>query len=100
VDNSTVLEPILRLLHEHLPVLREEFWVSSLRVFGSYVRSEQTTSSDVDILVNYEELPGLFKFIELELHLSELLGRKVDLVLEDSLKPKIGERILAEAVPV
>jgi len=42
----------------------------------------------------------LLTFIELENYLSDTLGIKVDLVMKDSLKPKIGEHILREAVPV
>ncbi len=42
----------------------------------------------------------LFKYIELENFLSEKLGVKVDLVMNDTLKPRIKDRILKEAVPV
>jgi uncharacterized protein len=90
----------LRLLREHLPELAEEFHVSSLEVFGSYVRNEQTPESDLDVLVTFDQTPGLLRYIELEYHLSDLLGVKVDLVTKDALKPRIGQRILSEAVPV
>ena len=44
--------------------------------------------------------PGLFRFVELENHLTDLLGVKVDLVMRDALKPAIGQRVLAEMMPV
>lgn len=85
-------------LHRQLPVLAERYQVTSLRVFGSYVRHEQRPDSDLDLLVTFREPPGLLKFIELENYISDLLGIKVDLVMEDALRPGIAERILTEAV--
>ena len=58
----------------------------------------QQRGSDVDILVEFEEIPSLFKFIEIENYLSNILGIKVDLVEKKSLKPRIGEHILKEVV--
>lgn len=82
------------------PELEKCFNVSSLAVFGSHVRGEQKESSDLDILVEFSETPGLLEFIELENYLSATLGIKVDLVLKKALKPNIGKNILSEAVPV
>ncbi|HEY4563347.1 MAG TPA: nucleotidyltransferase family protein [Thermoanaerobaculia bacterium] len=90
----------LALLHEHLPELAEKYHVRSLEVFGSYVRDEQTPESDLDVLVTFDETPGLLGYISLENHLSDLLGVKVDLVMKSALKPRIGQNILREAVPV
>ncbi len=81
-------------------MLREQFSVATLEVFGSYVRHEEKITSDLDILVTFRKAPSILKFIRLENHLSDVLGVKVDLVLKDSLKPAIGERILREAEPV
>ena len=49
-------------------------------------------------MVKFEEVPSLFKFIEIENYLSNILGIKVDLVEKKSLKPRIGEHILKEVV--
>lgn len=94
------LDRFLLQLRQHLPELEERFHVRSLGVFGSYVRHEESPESDLDLLVTFEEPPGLMGFLELEHHLSDLLGIKVDLVMKDALKPRIGERILSEVVPV
>ena len=88
------------LLRRQLPLLAEKYQVASLALFGSYVRGTQRADSDLDVLVTFEELPGLFGLIELENRLSDLLGVKVDLVVRDSLKPRIGRRIEQELVPV
>lgn len=88
------------LLHQHLPELQKRFGVKSMGIFGSYVRGEQRADSDLDILVDYDKLPSLFEFIRLEDYLSQLAGVEVDLVMEDGLKPRIGERILQEVIRV
>lgn len=89
-----------RLLHEQLPLLEEEYHVASLAIFGSHLRGEARSDSDLDVLVRFHRPPSLLRLIELEQYLSDLLNVSVDLVLRDSLKPAIGRRILAEASPV
>ena len=54
--------------------------------------------SDVDVLVEFDRPIGLFAFIDLRDYLGQLLGRRVDLVTVEALKPQLRERILAEAV--
>jgi uncharacterized protein len=87
-------------LRERLPELASKYHVRSLEVFGSYVRNEQTPESDLDVLVTFTRTPSLFSFIETENYLSDMLGIKVDLVMKDSLKPRLEQRILSEAVAV
>lgn len=90
----------LAVLREILPELAGKYHVRSLEVFGSYVRNEQTSDSDLDVLVTFDRTPSLFSFIETEHYLSDTLGIKVDLVMKDSLKPRLEQRILSEAVAV
>lgn len=94
------LEKILVTLRQQIPLLAERYSVETLEVFGSYVRSEQKKDSDLDILVTFKEVPSLLTFLSIENYLSDLLEVKVDLVMKDSLKPKIGQQILREAIPV
>lgn len=91
-------EEILKTIKKELPSLKEKFKVRSIGLFGSYAREEQTTVSDIDMLVEFEAPVGFFKFIELENYLSEKLGAKVDLVTPDALKPLIKPQIMEEAV--
>ena len=97
---QTDLVRIRKRLREELPLLTDRYQVAWLGVFGSYVRREQRRDSDLDLLVAFREPPGLLQFVRLENYLSDLLGLKVDLVMKEALRPRIGERILEEAVPV
>jgi predicted nucleotidyltransferase len=94
------LKKYLEILHQQIPMLAERYSVETLEVFGSYVRAEQKKDSDLDILITFRKAPSLLTFIAIENYLSDLLGVKVDLVMKDSLKQKIGEHILREAIPV
>ncbi len=94
------LEDIITVLQKEFPEIKSRYNVKSLEVFGSFVRHEEKPDSDLDILVSFSKAPSLFKFIELEDYLSEILGVKVDLVMKSSLKPNIGKRILSEAQSV
>ena len=100
MTSALSLEKILEELRQQIPMLAERYSVDTLEVFGSYVRSEQQKDSDLDILVTFKEVPSLLTFIAIENYLSDLLGVKVDLVMKDSLKPKIGQQILRETIPV
>ncbi|MBT4288632.1 MAG: nucleotidyltransferase family protein [Deltaproteobacteria bacterium] len=97
---KTNLSQIKRELSKQLPILYEQFQVKSLSVFGSYVSNRQHDESDLDILIEYREIPGLIRYIELENYLSDLLGLKVDLVLKDTLKPRVAKRVLGEAIQI
>ena len=90
------LDSIISKLKEQKSLLASKFGIKEIGVFGSYLRSEQTSVSDLDILVEFAEVPSMFKFIEAENYLSQTTGIQVDLVMKDSLKPNIGKQILAE----
>ena len=94
------IEEIKNELRENMPILRDKYKVKTIGVFGSYIRGEQGKESDIDILVEFYETIDLFTFIQLEEFLSETLGIKVDLVMKDTLKPRIKDNILREAVTV
>jgi predicted nucleotidyltransferase len=95
------LAKIKRVLKSHLPELRERYAIQSLGVFGSYIRGEQRKRSDLDLLVQVDNSAlTLLKFIELENTLSDLVKIKVDLIDQSTLKPDIGQRILAEVEPL
>lgn len=96
----STIEQFRKTLRSHLPALAERYGVRRLRIFGSYVRGEARPDSDLDMLVEFSKPPTLFEFVRLEQELQELLGVKVDLVMPEGLKPRIGEAVLREAVPV
>ena len=75
------------------------YGVHELAVFGSAVRGDFDDESDVDLLVEFEPLAqiGLFAFVGLQDDLSQIIGRKVDLVPKNGLKPLIRDAVLASA---
>ncbi|MGH7253083.1 MAG: nucleotidyltransferase family protein [Nitrospiraceae bacterium] len=93
-------ERLVRILRERMPELKDRYKVTSMGLFGSYVRQAQRKKSDLDLLVEFQEPPSLLTFLRLEHDLSDLLGVKVDLVMKDALRPTIARRILSELVPV
>jgi len=98
--NAVDVQELTGRLRRELPRLRDQYAIQTLALFGSYVRGEQKRGSDLDILVEFTEAPGMFRFLELERDLSHLLGVPVDLVQKEALKPAIGKRIMKEIQPV
>lgn len=92
------LSEIKTWLIEHKSVLQEIYNIKELGIFGSYIRQEQTENSDLDVLVEFSEVPSLLRFVNLEHYLSDHLGVKVDLVHKAGLKPCLGKQILDEVV--
>ena len=89
-------QEIFEILSQHIPRIQNEYQVERLGVFGSTVRGEQSSQSDIDILVEFSGAIGMVKFIQLENSLQSLLGTKVDLVSKKALKRYIGQQILSE----
>ncbi|MDY6936498.1 MAG: nucleotidyltransferase family protein [Cyanobacteriota bacterium] len=94
----TTVQTLRDRLAQLLPELQHAYGITRLGTFGSYQRGEQTPSSDLDLLVEFDpdRRFGLLTFCKIENELSDRLGVKVDLVMKTGLKPRIGERILAE----
>jgi len=90
------LSEINSVLQQHLDHLKKEFHVAEIGIFGSSVRGEQESESDIDILVAFSRPVDFFLFMQLEAHLSRLLEANIDLVSRKALKPQIGRRILEE----
>jgi hypothetical protein len=93
-------EEIFRKLHEQYSELSTQFGVQTLALFGSVARDEALPGSDVDLLVEFNRPVGLFGLFALQDYLETLLGCPVDLGTPHSLKPRIREQILREAIHV
>lgn len=93
------LEEIKKILAEHKEEIRKKYGVIILGLFGSYVRNEQSETSDVDILVEIEKPIGL-EYFELWDYLEKLLGCEVDLVRSKLLRNEIKDEILKDVVNV
>lgn len=71
----------------------------SAGLFGSVARGEDTATSDVDLLVDFDEDSSLFDLLHLQDELSQLLGCQVDVVSMRALKPR-DTHVLDDAVPL
>lgn len=90
---------VLRLLQSHLPDLRRR-GVKSLALFGSVARNEARGDSDVDLLLELAYPIGYFELYDLQLYLQEVLHAPVDLGTAASMKPRVRENVLREAIYV
>lgn len=98
--NENKLTILLKKIRDIKLEIQEEYNIEELGLFGSYVRGEATENSDIDILVKFksEARFGLVTYCELENLFTEKLGKKVDLVMKDYLKPHLGKSILNEVI--
>lgn len=95
--NEIVAGEMIPVDKERLLDLCRQYHVVSLKVFGSVARGEERNDSDVDILVRFSRPLSLLALVRLERELSELMGRKVDLVTEQAISPYIRSSVLASA---
>jgi len=92
------VQEIQLVLSKHKEVLMKRYKIKELGIFGSYVRGEQKRGSDIDILVEFDEIPDIYQFIDLEDDLRKLLKKKVDLVRKGAIRPELKDVILNEVV--
>ena len=68
--------------------------IEKLSLFGSVLRDDFGTDSDIDVLVEFERPTGLLALIRLERELSEVLGRPVDLLTEEAISHHLRDEIM------
>ena len=88
---------VLRVIREKQPELTGRFTVRRIGVFGSFARGGADPESDMDILVELGE-PTFDRYIDLKFYLEEVLNRSVDLVMADTVKPRLRPIIGKEVV--
>jgi len=93
-------DDILTTLRALRDELNTRFRVREISLFGSVVHEKETSSSDIDLLVDFDEQASLFDLVGLGIYLEETFGRKVDIVPRESLRPEIRDAVLAEAIVV
>jgi predicted nucleotidyltransferase len=74
--------------------------VTDVRIFGSVARGEDDQASDIDFLVRIAPGRSLLDLGGFLMDLQDLLGRRVDVVTERGLRPRLREQVLREAIPV
>ncbi len=90
-------ESILEQLNQKAEDLKQSFSVRSIGLFGSLARNEGDSDSDVDILVDFVK-PTFDHYMDLKFYLEKLFGSPVDLVVADSVKPRLKPAIQRDVI--
>ncbi len=90
-------EKILQLLGEHRAELNGRFSVKSIGLFGSYARNAALPQSDIDLLVEFDR-PTFDNYMDLKFYLEAMLETSVDLVMRDTLKPRLIPSVTSEVI--
>jgi len=88
-------EDIKRILLNNRKILKK-YKVNKIGIFGSFATGRTKKKSDVDLLVEFEDMIDLFEFVHLTDEIQHILKSKVDLVTPDTIKPYIKPKILKE----
>ncbi len=88
---------VLQRLKELRPLLNRR-GIERLRLFGSHARDEAEPDSDVDLIAHFSVQPSLVDLIAIEQELGAALGAPVDLATDAGLRPRVRQRIEAEAI--
>lgn len=80
-----------------LPLLRK-YGILSASVVGSVARGQQTTKSDIDIVIEVIQPISLLTFARIKLELEEILQTKVDLIERSALKPRLRKYLLKDEI--
>ena len=91
-------EDIMNALENNREVVRS-YGVRRLGLFGSCSRNIANASSDLDFVVEFNN-KSFDAYMDLKDFLEQLLGSRVDLVLTETIKPRLREAILGDAVYV
>ena len=92
-------DEVIAILRNAMPSIQKRWPVVRLSLFGSVARGEQTSKSDVDLLVELSAPMG-WDFFDLTDEVERLLGSKVDLVTRNTIKPKAWQYIANEVIDV
>ncbi len=93
----TAQEVILSQLNQKALKLKQDFTVCRIGLFGSAARNETTKQSDIDILVDFSE-PTFDHYMDLKFYLEKLFNCPIDLVMADTIKPRIKPIIEREVI--
>jgi len=96
VKDMKTKEEILKVLHNLKENLKIKYKIKEIGVFGSVMRGEQKDTSDIDILVEFEDDADLLDLVGIAQFLEEKLQQKVDVVSKRALREEIKETVLQE----
>ena len=90
----------LAAINKNFGLIKKDYQVKKIGIFGSVAKGQQRSGSDLDILIEFSKPISFFQFIELEEFLSKILNKKVDLVSKKGLKQAIKKQVLKEVIYV
>ena len=90
----------LALLSQHKPAMQHRYGVRSLALFGSHAREQSRADSDIDMLVEFDGPATSARYFGLQFFLEDLLGRPVDLVTTQALRPQLRPFVERDAIHV
>jgi len=91
-------EDIILRLRAVKPIIVSRYKVREISLFGSFARNEQNISSDVDVLVEFDDKADLLDWIGLGFYLEEILQRRVDVIPKRALRKELQESVLRERI--
>ena len=93
-------DEILALLRAHKPALERRFDIVELALFGSFARDSATAGSDIEILVRFDGPATSKRYFGAQFYIEDLLGRSVDLVMDNALRRELRPYMEREAIHV
>lgn len=92
------IKEIQTLLRNNQEYFEAKYSVDKFLLFGSYAKNEQSSESDIDLLVRFKSPIDMFDFVDLQEFLANLFNKKIDLGTENGLKSFVKDKILEEAI--
>jgi predicted nucleotidyltransferase len=93
-------EQLLAKLRQLKPDMTALYKVKTIGLFGSFVRGEQSKTSDIDVLVSFEQDADVFDLVGLAQFLEDQLQKNVDVIPRDALRIELRDAVFQEVVPV
>jgi len=88
----------IKTLRMYMNILQEKYGITSLSLFGSTARNEQTANSDIDLFVD-TKTPNPFLLMDAKEFLENVTGSSVDIVRNhQNLNPRLRKRILKDGI--
>ena len=93
-------EEVLGLLRMHKKTLVQRFGMVEVKLYGSFARNQVEDDSDVDILVRFDVPPDWRRYFGAQAYLEDLLGRPVDMAIDQELRAEVRPYVERELIDV
>ena len=103
VKSENIMEHNLKLtkdIKKKVIEVLKKHGTKKISIFGSFVRGKATDKSDLDVIVEFNEVKGLIAFVEIQNELSDALNMRIGLLTESSISPYLIDKIKKEAVVI